>query len=134
MEFVNRHMTWFMGLGLIGAIYAAYRLFGSQITRSGPTADEIAAQGTVTPGTPIYAPSGVGYGVPGEYESNTNVTANPAIGSLGNWFSDFAENLNSGANSTAPSNFAPIVSVPNAYALGLAAVNGSTTITDKKND
>jgi hypothetical protein len=119
MGFIGRHAAWFWGLGLVVLVYLAYRwLTSGGAASSSPTAADVAAAGTVSPGSTIYAPSGIGYGIPGEGSSTSAIFGNPGLGDLSSLFSQFS--LNSGPNSTAPSNQGPVTSATNAYALGTA--------------
>jgi len=95
VSFIGRHAAWFWGLAGVVVIYALYRAFGSSDT---PTAEEIASTGTLTPGVNVFADTGgaLGYGVP----------------------SLSSTDLNSGANSTAPSNQGALTSFLDAIMLG----------------
>ena len=118
-KFFYAHKLWFYGLGGIVALYAAYRFMasagGDSGASQGPTAADIAAQGTVAPGTSVYAATG------GGVYADPNAATNAAL---------ISGLLNSGPTSTAPSNQGPVTSIPNAAAIGTAVAPAPGTMAD----
>ena len=124
MDFFSRHRFWLYGLGGIVLLYLLYRYYVS--AAQGPSASDVASQGTLTPGSTVYADTSgsVGYGVPGQsltssYYADPNAALN---------YSLMSGLLNSGQYSTAPSNQGPVASVANSAALGTGAGVGTVGV------
>lgn len=126
MNFISRHATWFWAIGgLIVLVIVVRLLTGKSVAvgGNGPTAADIANQGTVTPGTTIYAPSAIGAGVPSGNEAGsediaTAVYGMPQLGMTDALYAQLMGNLGKAA---------PIMTAANGAATGYTAALGANT-------
>ena len=121
MGFISRHRMWFYGLGAVVVLYFLYQYLMSATQPATPA--DIASQGTLTPGSTVYADTSgsVGYGVPGQsISSSVYSDPNAALN-----YSLLSGLLNSGASSTAPSSAGPVTTATGAASIGTVAASTS---------